>query len=100
MIDFWNPDAWDWTKEIIKQNMINEASGAAWMHDFGEYLPFDAVVHDGTPIWIAHNEYPLKWAQVVEEALSEIENGGDVVPFMRAATGTSPQHTRLFWMGD
>jgi hypothetical protein len=31
--------------------MINEASGAAWMHDFGEYLPFDAVVYDGTPMW-------------------------------------------------
>ena len=47
MVDFTNPDAWDWMKGIIKTNLVEEASGAAWMHDFGEYLPFDAVVHDG-----------------------------------------------------
>ena len=62
MIDFWNPDAWNWAKEIIKTNLVGEAKGAGWMHDFGEYLPFDAVVYDGTPAWEAHNEYPLKWA--------------------------------------
>jgi alpha-glucosidase len=55
MIDLWNPAAWDWTKDIIKTNLVAEGKGAGWMHDFGEYLPFDAVVYDGTPMVIAHN---------------------------------------------
>jgi len=28
------------------------------MHDFGEYMPFDAVLHDGSDPMVAHNQYP------------------------------------------
>jgi len=100
MIDFTNPAAWNWTKSIIKDNLVTEAKGAGWMHDFGEYMPFDAVLFDGSDPMVAHNQYALQWAQVVEEALSEVDGGDDIIPFMRAATALSPAHTRLFWMGD
>jgi len=100
MIDLTNPAAWNWTKSIIKENLVKEARGAGWMHDFGEYLPFDAVLHNGNDPMYEHNNYPALWAKVVEEALSEVDNGGDIIPFMRAATGGSPAHTRLYWMGD
>jgi sulfoquinovosidase len=55
MIDFTNPAAWNWTKSIIKDNLVAEGRGAGWMHDFGEYMPFDAVLHDGSDPIIAHN---------------------------------------------
>jgi len=101
MIDFTNPAAWNWTKKIIKDNLVAEGRGAGWMHDFGEYMPFDGVLHDGSDPMIAHNKYPGQWAEVVEEALKEVgKSGDDILPFMRAGTGTSPKNTRLFWMGD
>ena len=43
MIDFTNPEAYDWYKGIIKKNMI-EFGLSGWMADFGEYLPVDAVL--------------------------------------------------------
>ena len=70
------------------------------MHDFGEYLPFDAVMFSGVDPIAYHNQYAADWAAVVHEALAEIPNGDDIVFFMRSATAKSPKDTRLFWMGD
>ena len=100
MVDFTNPDAWNWMKDIIKNNLVLEGRGAGWMHDFGEYLPFDAVLFDGSDPVQYHNKYPEDWAAVVKEALDEMEHGEDIVYFMRAGTGVSPKNTRLYWMGD
>ena len=36
----------------------------------------------------------------MKEALDEVENGDEIVYFMRAGTGTSAKNTRLYWMGD
>lgn len=47
IIDLTNPKARLWAKDkIIKQNILQEARAGGWMHDFGEYLPFDAVLFD------------------------------------------------------
>ena len=70
------------------------------MHDFGEYLPFDAVLYDGSDPVMYHNKYGDDWARVVKEALSEVEGGEDIVYFMRAGTATSPKSPRLYWLGD
>ena len=58
MVDFTNPDAWNWMKSIIKDNLVFEGRGAGWMHDFGEYMPFDAVLFDGSDPVKYHNKYP------------------------------------------
>merc|ERR1712241_724716 len=100
MVDLTNPDAFNWYKEIIKQNLVVEGRAGGWMHDFGEYLPFDAVLFDGTSPYEYHNKFPADWARVCKEALSEVENGDDIIPFNRSGSGTSPADTRLFWMGD
>ena len=70
------------------------------MHDFGEYLPFDSVLFDGSDPVEYHNRYPGDWAQVVREALDEIPGGDEIVYFMRAGSSTSPKDTGVFWMGD
>lgn len=100
MVDFTNPGAREWMKTIIKQNLVLEGRGGGWMHDFGEYLPFDAVLFDGSDPVEYHNRYPDDWAQLCKEALSEIDGGNDIVYFMRAGSGRSPKNTKLFWMGD
>jgi len=58
IIDLTNPKAREWTKNIIKKNMIDEGKAWGWMHDFGEYTPFDAVAFDGTDPFLNHNDYP------------------------------------------
>jgi alpha-glucosidase (family GH31 glycosyl hydrolase) len=45
-LDFTNPAARRWMKDIIINQTLIEASSSGWMCDFGEYLPFDAVMHD------------------------------------------------------
>lgn len=68
------------------------------VQDFGEYLPFDAVLYDDslTPTE-QHNRFPELWAQTNEMATS---TRPDVVYFMRSANSRSPKHTRLYWSGD
>ena len=100
MVDFTNPAAYDWMKSIIKENLVAEGMAGGWMHDFGEYLPFDAVLFDGSDPVEYHNRFPDDWASVVKEALSEVEGGAEKVYFMRSGSGRSPKNTRLFWMGD
>lgn len=100
IIDLTNPAAWEWTKTLIKENLVKEGRAGGWMHDFGEYLPFDAVLADGSDPVKYHNKYTEDWAAVVKEALDEVEGGDEIVYFMRAGTGKSPKNTRLYWMGD
>ena len=102
LVDLWNPEARDWVKQVIKENMIEEAGAWGWMHDFGEYTPLDSYSACGKDMWLLHNDYPLEWAKVAEEAINEsgVERADQILTFMRAGSTTSPQHTRLFWMGD
>jgi alpha-glucosidase len=47
MVDFTNPAAVEWMKNIIREYSLGEAGSSGWMADFGEYLPFDARLHSG-----------------------------------------------------
>jgi len=102
IIDLTNPAAREWTKDIIKNNMVEEGMGWGWMHDFAEYTPFDAVAFDGTDPFLNHNDYPKQWAQVCQEALEEsnASHASQVVHFMRSGSTHSPAYTGLYWMGD
>jgi len=40
MLDLTNPEAFEWMKDIIKENMINQGL-AGWMADYAEGLPWD-----------------------------------------------------------
>ena len=45
MVDLTNPAAVSWMKNIIKAYSLDEGMSSGWMADFGEYLPFDAVLY-------------------------------------------------------
>ena len=81
MVDLTNPKAWDWYKQVLKEQVI--ASGASgWMADFGEGLPYDAVLYEGDAR-IVHNQYPVLWAKLNREVVEETEK--EPVFFNRAA---------------
>lgn len=42
MVDLTNPEAANWTQNIIINNMIKEAGAVGWMADFSEYAPLTA----------------------------------------------------------
>lgn len=99
IVDFTNPAAFEWFKEVIKVNMIDFGFDG-WMADFGEYLPTDVVLYDGSDPMIMHNKWPLLWAKVNYEAIEERGKLGEIVYFMRAGTRGSQKYCTLMWAGD
>lgn len=99
MIDFTNPAAYDWYKELIKKNLIGLGLGG-WMADFGEYLPTDCVLYSGEDPEKVHNTWPAIWAKLNREAISECGVEDEVFFFTRAGyTGTVKAST-MMWNGD
>ena len=70
------------------------------MHDFGEYMPFDAKLSDNSDPLEYHTRYVEDWASIAKEALQELGLEHDLFYFMRAGTTRSPSMTSVFWMGD
>jgi alpha-glucosidase (family GH31 glycosyl hydrolase) len=98
-VDLTNPEARDWIKDVIKEELIgNGASG--WMADFGEGLPYDAVLFSGANPESYHNRYAEEWAEINREAIREAGRGEDIVFFNRAGYTRSPRYSTLFWLGD
>jgi alpha-glucosidase (family GH31 glycosyl hydrolase) len=99
LVDLTNPGAWNWIKDIIKGELIgNGASG--WMADFGEGLPYDAVLFSGVDPKTYHDRYAEDWAKVNREAIDEVGRGDDIVFFNRSGYTKSPHYSTLFWVGD
>jgi alpha-glucosidase len=105
-LDLSNLQARKWMKEIIINQTLLEAKSSGWMCDFGEYLPFDAVMNNGMTGADYHNYYPQAWAELTAEALLEYNqqyptaSNGDAVYFTRSAWIQSPSQVSIFWLGD
>lgn len=99
VVDFTNPKAFAWYKEIIKKNLIDFGLDG-WMADFGEYLPVDVRLYDGSDPMKAHNHWPALWARCNYEALAETGKLGEKVFFMRAGACGSQKYCTLYWPGD
>jgi alpha-glucosidase len=99
MIDLTNPDAYEWIKNIIKENMIGLGLDG-WMADFSEYLPTDCVLSNGMDAKDIHNTWPELWAKVNREALEETGKLGEVLFFTRAGHTNTVKYSTLMWNGD
>jgi len=97
IIDFTISEAYDWYKEVIKENLINFGL-SGWMADFGEYLPTDCYLKNGEAIK-EHNRWPGLWAKLNYEACHELKRD-DIVFFMRAGNAMSQKYCKLIWAGD
>lgn len=99
MIDFTNPCAYEWYKNLIKRNMIGLGM-SGWMADFGEYLPLDAVLFDGSDPMDMHNRWPAIWAKMNREAIEECGVEEEVFFFTRAGHTETIQNSTMMWTGD
>ena len=99
MVDFTNPAAWEWYKNVIKENMIGIGL-SGWMADFGEYLPTDCVLHSGQSAEEMHNLWPALWAKLNREAVEESGLTDEIFFFMRAGFTGSIADCCMMWTGD
>ncbi|MGL5099344.1 MAG: alpha-glucosidase [Fusobacteriaceae bacterium] len=99
VVDFTNPKAADWYKEVIKTNLIDFGLDG-WMADFGEYLPTDCKLHNGVNAEIMHNAWPAMWAKINYDAIQEKGKLGEIVYFMRAGFTGNQKYCTLMWAGD
>lgn len=77
LLDLSNERTRTWIKGIIKEQMLERAGASGWMADFGEALPFDAVLASGESAASWHNRCPEEWAKVNREAIEESGHGAD-----------------------
>lgn len=99
MIDFTNPKAYEWYKNLIKENMIGIGM-SGWMADFGEYLPVDCVLYSGENPEIVHNQWPAIWAKLNREAIRECQMEEEIFFFTRAGHTGTIAHSDMMWTGD
>lgn len=99
LVDFTNPEARDWLKNIIKENMINIGM-SGWMADFGEMIQHDTHTASGDEGLEYHNRYPVDWAQLNREAVEEAGKSDEIIYFMRAGYEGAAASTPLNWTGD
>ena len=100
VVDFTRAETREWFAERILGQEMLDIGIAGWMADFGEYLPTDVRLADGSDPMEAHNHWPVLWAQVNAMALESREKTGEVVFFMRAGFSGVQAHCPLLWAGD
>lgn len=99
LVDFTNPEAYVWYKNIIKKNMIGIGL-SGWMADFGEYLPTDCVLYSGEDPKLVHNIWPAIWAKMNREAIAEEGKENEIFFFTRAGYTDTIKYSTMMWNGD
>jgi len=97
MIDLSNPDAFEYTKNMIIQNYINIGI-KGWMADFGEYLPHDCLLHTGDAKQL-HNSWPVLWARCNRQAIEQ-SGRDDIFFFSRSGYAGIADCSPILWNGD
>ena len=100
VVDFSNPAAAAWFADRILGREMLDIGVDGWMADFGEYLPTDLKLFDGSDPMEAHNRWPVLWAEVNARALASRGRTGDALFFMRAGFSGVQAQCPLLWAGD
>jgi alpha-glucosidase len=96
-IDMTNPGAVTWFGTLLQRSIDIGYDG--FMLDFGEYLPADATLFDGTVGWEAHNAFPIAQQKATFDYMSKAKPN-DFMFFARSGyTGTQAFAT-VQWSGD
>ena len=100
IVDFTNPAASAWFAERVIGQESLDLGVSGWMADFGEYLPIDVRLASGISGMLAHNAWPVLWAEVNARAVASRGRTGDAVFFMRAGFTGVGRYCPLLWAGD
>lgn len=95
IIDFTNSEARAWWAD--RHESLVEQGVDVFKCDFGEYLPPDAVLDDGSTGRTARNRYPQLYAQTVHDGIQAA--GGDPLLWVRAGWAGGQQYP-VHWGGD
>lgn len=98
VVDLTNPRAVQWFQGYARAALDLGIDG--WMHDFGEWLPHDAALSDGSDARLAHNTYPTRWQRAAREAFEAAHPDGDWVMFSRSGWLRTPTVSQVVWCGD
>ena len=100
VIDFTREETRTWFAERVLGREMLDIGISGWMADFGEYLPTDVRLADGSDPMEAHNRWPVLWAEVNARALASRGQTGEALFFMRAGFSGVQAHCPLLWAGD
>lgn len=96
LIDFTNPAARRWWQQLHDDFLMDGV--AVFKTDFGEGLPDDVALADGTPAVHAHNLYPLLYNRAVSEHLG-VRTGRPPLVWGRSGWAGSHRYPGQ-WGGD
>lgn len=99
LVDLSSRRAFEWMKETIRRELLGVGM-SGWLADGGECLPPDAALASGEDAALAHNRWPLLWAQVNREAVEEAGASAEVIFFVRSGWLGSARQARSVWAGD
>jgi alpha-glucosidase len=97
LVDLTRREAREWFASVIATEVLGQGADG-FMADFGEGLPFDAVLADGEAA-LEHNRWPLLWSRTVERAC-ELAAKPECVAWFRSGSAGMAEHAPLFWNGD
>ncbi len=104
MVDLTIVAARTWMAGKLKDALAVGVAG--WMGDYGEWLPLDAKLGDGSDPWATHDLYPQLWQTTQRLALDADDVGGAALPkdqrlaFVRSGWLGSTPLIDVFWPGD
>jgi alpha-D-xyloside xylohydrolase len=96
MIDFTNPDAYQWYLEAHKP--LFDTGASVMKSDYGESIPEDVLAYNGDTGKRLHNVYSLLYNQCVFNATKKYSNDGTMVWGRAGWTGS--QRYPIQWGGD
>jgi alpha-glucosidase len=97
LIDTTNPDAVEYFKGFARKAIAMGQKG--WMCDYGEALPYDAVLANGRGQDF-HNLYPTDWHRINREALEEAYPDGDFILLTRSGFTYEHKVAQVVWAAD
>jgi alpha-D-xyloside xylohydrolase/alpha-glucosidase len=99
-LDLTNPGAVRWFRDQFFRFSAGKVGLDGWLHDFGEYTPYDSIAHDGRTGAELHNLYPLQWAQQARDFWERERPDGDYIFFTRSGFTGLQSYAPLFFTGD
>ncbi len=98
-LDLTHPLAFSWIHDHLLYPALNLGFDG-WMADFGEYLPLNAKLADGTSGSESHNRYPLLWQTIHRRFWRQYRSDDHYVFFVRSGWLGTHRLAPVLWGGD
>ncbi len=98
MVDLTNPAGVAFVETALEKLLSYGFDG--WMSDYGEWLPADAVLHDGEEAEAYHNTYPRAYFLAVQAAMKHANDPAHSLYFVRSGSIHTAPLQPVVWAGD